>query len=177
MNAMSLPARSFGRASAQLRPEWPDTPLTVDPDTMHPRAVELADALRDGITTFRGLIGAGFTCAEIAEFHPEARALASAKSVRQVSPGADRLSDMVAKANAAIANRLPLPKGGSETQAAVLAWSRYCAARAAFTLDPWPSQRERCLDLLRGFFRTTPAGEAVTCHVVSEVGQVMRVQH
>lgn len=177
MNALSMSARPTSRFSAQPRPDWPDTPLTVDPDAMHPRAVEMAQAMREGLHTFRDLIGAGYTTAEIAEFKDEAKALATSLSTRQASPGADRLSEMVAKATAAIANRMPLPKGASETQKAYLAWNRYCAAVAAFRLDPWPAQRERCLDLLRTYFSATPAGPAVTGYVVGETASSMGARH
>lgn len=177
MNAIATPERRAGRFSGQTRADWPDTVLTVDPDSMHPRAVEMADARREGVTTFRGLIGAGFTTAEITEFHAEAKALASSLSVRQVSPGADLLAEMVAKARAAIASHRPMPKGATETQALFVAWGRYCAARSAYVIDPWDGQRERCLDLLRAYFRATPAGEAVTDHVVRAVAETMGARH
>lgn len=173
MNALSMPERPAGRFTGQTRPDWPDTVLAVDPDAMHPRAVEMAEAMREGVATFRGLIGAGFTAAEIAEFHAEAKVLATGLSVRQVSPGADLLAEMVAKAKAAIKNHRPMPKGATETQALFVAWERYCLARNAYVLDQWGGQRERCLDLLRAYFRTTPAGEAVTDHVVRAVAETL----
>lgn len=177
MNATLQPARAHGRATTQTRPDWPDLPLTIDPDTAHPRAVEMAQAMRAGATTFRDLTGEGFTAAEIVEHKDEAKALATQLSQRQLSPGADRLSEMIAKAGAAIPNRMPMPKGATETQAMVIAWNRYCIARHAFKLDGWAGQRERCIDLLRAYFGRTPAGEAVTGHVVNEAAAAMRVSH
>jgi hypothetical protein len=174
---VNMQGRSSGRPSAQPRPTWPEAPLTVDPDKMHPRAVAMAEAMRAGAMTFRDLGAEGFTTAEIAEFRNEAVALAKALSTRQVTPGADRLSEMIAKALAAIANQLPHPKGAAETQAAVVAWNRYCASVSAYRLDPWPSQRERCIDLLRLYFRQTPAGDVVSHYVVSETAAKMRVMH
>ena len=170
-------SRQAGRFTAEPRPDWPDAALTVDPERMHPRAVAMAEAFREGATTFKAIIGAGFTAAEIIEFRDDAEALAKHLSVRQVSPGADLMAEMVAKAKAAIANRLPMPKGATETQALFVAWGRYCAARAAHTLDPWEGQRERCLTLLRAYFRATPAGPAVAEHVVRAVAETMGARH
>jgi hypothetical protein len=175
MNAVPMNDRPAGRFTG--RPQWPDAPVTVDREAMHPRAVELAEAMREGLGTFRDLVGAGFTAAEITEFHAEARALATSLAARQVSPGADLLAEMVTKARAAIAAHRPMPKGATETQALFVAWGRYCAARAAYLLDPWDGQRERCLDLLRAYFRATPAGEAVTGHVVRAVAETMGARH
>jgi len=177
MNAVPMNDRPAGRFTSQTRPQWPDAPITVDRETMHPRAVELAEALREGPATFRDLLGAGFTAAEITEFFAEAAALAASLRSRQVSPGADLLAEMVAKARAAVPSHRPMPKGAVETQALFVAWGRYCAARAAFVLDPWDGQRERCLDLLRAYFRATPAGEAVTGHVVRGVAEIMGARH
>lgn len=153
--------------------DWPDPVLNVDPDSMHPRAIKMADAMQEGTTTFRALIGAGFTAAEIGRFHEEARALAASREVRQITPSADRISEMVDKANAAIPNRMPMPKGASESQSMVVAWGRYCMARNAYQIDAWEGQRERCARLLRDFFRLTPLGEAVTDFVVLEADKTM----
>lgn len=162
-------AATAARSSHQIRPQWPEPVMPTDPDVMHPRAVAMAEAMREGATTFRGLIAAGFTAAEITEFHREAEALATARADRQVSPGADLLAEMTAKACAAIHNRRPMPKGTTETQALFVAWGRYCAARAAMVVDPWDGQRERCLSLLSAYFRLTPAGETIAGYVVAAV--------
>lgn len=177
MTATDTPARGHGRVSRQVRPQWPDVPATVDPDAAHPRAVQMAEAMREGSCTFRDLIGSGFTSAEITEHYPEAKALAASLSVRQVSPGADLLADMAVKAKAAIVSHKPMPKGTADTQALYLAWGRYCAARNAHVVDPWAGQRERCLDLLRAYFQATTAGPAVTEHVVRAVAEVLEARH
>lgn len=177
MNMSVAEPRATGRPSSQSRPEWPDVPHTLDAEAMHPRAVEMAQSMREGADTFRGLIGAGFTHAEITEFHREAKALATSMSTVQRSPGGDLLSDLVTKAQVAAEHQRPMPRGTTETQALLIAWSCYCRARNAFVLDPWPSQRERCLVLLAGYMRQTAAGAAVTKHVIDAVDQKLtRVQ-
>lgn len=172
---MTLSAARLQAGTNPPPPGFPDTAPEVDAERMHPRAVEMASAFREGTTTFAALIGAGFTTAEITEFHVEAKALATSLSSRQVSPGADLLSDMVMKAKAAISSHRPMPKGARETQALYVAWERYCAARNAYLLDCWDGQRERCLSLLRAYFRATPAGAAVTDHVVRAVAAQLEI--
>lgn len=146
------------RASAQTRPVLPEG-LDGAP---HPRAVALADAMLDiaalghGGATFKDLIGAGFTSAEIIEHGEAAQKIANEKGTRQVAPSPDRLADMIEKARAAVPYRLPLPEGVGETQALFLSWGRYCAARAAFLIDPWPGQRERCIEVLFAYLDRLP---------------------
>lgn len=175
MNANLSPVQR-GRAT-QPRPHWPDVPATVDSDAAHPRAVEMAEAMREGRATFKELIGAGFTSAEIIEFHKEAEAIAMERATRQVSPGADLLSEMIVKAKAAIVNHMPMPKDAVESQSLYLAWGRYCAARNAHVVDPWSGQRERCIEMLRAYFRLTPAGPATTDHVVRAVAETLEARH
>ncbi len=141
------------RFSAQSRSFHPDA---FEPP--HPRAVEMAEKMREeagafGSSTFAGLVQAGFTQAEIVEHEPVARALAGAAFVRQVAPPGDRVPDIIEKAIAAAAHRMPRLAGPEAGEAAAEAWGRYCLARAAFKLDPWPSQQERCLVLLDRFLR------------------------
>ncbi|WP_234186445.1 hypothetical protein [Shinella sp. NM-101] len=177
MTAISTNSRASARFSDQARTDWPDAVLTIDPDLMHPRAIAMADQLREGVVTFRGLIGAGFTAAEITEFLPEAKALATSLSIRQSAPGVDLLAELVAKACAAISHRRPTVRGGEESEASYIAWSRYCQARNAYVIDPWAGQRERCLDLLRIFFRTTPIGEVAINHILHAVAHTMEARH
>lgn len=145
------------RPSSQIRTVFPE----MD-ETAHPRACEMAEAMREftalgnGGPTFRDLIRAGFTSAEIAEHHRQAERIATERGTRQVTPDADRLAELVAKAIAPLPNRLPLPANTSETQALYVAWGHYCVARGAYLLDPWPGQRERCLDKLRDYFNRLP---------------------
>lgn len=57
----------------------------------------------------------------------------------------------------AISIRMPL-MGRDTVEKPVMRplWQRYCNARAAFDIDPWPFQRERCMALLDYFLRTQP---------------------
>lgn len=167
----------FARPSSQIRAQWPETVLPADPDTMHPRAVEMAQAMREGHSSFRQLIGEGFTCSEITEHFKEAQALAQALSVKQVLPGADLPSEMIEKAKAAIQNQPPKHKGTTESQASYLAWSRYCEARNALVIDNWPGQRQRCMDLLEAYFRTTTAGPAITNYVLCAIRPTLETRH
>jgi hypothetical protein len=127
----------------------------------HPRAVEMADTMLDiaalghGVT-FKDLIGAGFTSAEVIEHHEEARRIAADRAVYRTSQEPDRLADMIEKARAPLPHKLPLPKGAGENQALVLAWGRYCAARGAYLLDTWSGQRERCIALLTDYLAKIP---------------------
>lgn len=175
--ASALAPAAHGRASRQHRPYWPDVPTTVDADAMHPRAVEMAEAMREGVCTFRDLIGRGFTGSEITEHLPDAKALAASLSVRQALPGADLPAEMLAKARAAIVGQQPMPVGAADTQALFLAWSRYCAARAAHVLDPWPSQRERCIALLRAYLKDAGLAPAVTDRIAREVERSIEGRH
>lgn len=177
MNAAATTAGAADNLSGHVQSDRPGPTLSVDPDTMHPRAIEMAEAMREGATAFRDLIGAGFTPAEIGRFHEEARALAICRAERQVAPSPDRLSEMIDKARAAIANRMPLAKGAGETQAMVVAWNRYCMARNAYRLDAWDGQRERCAVLLHAFFRQTPVRLAVADFVVRETVKTMGARH
>jgi hypothetical protein len=144
----------------------------IDPDaldTPHPRAVEMAEAMREGANTFRLITGRGFSAAEIIEYGQEAQRLAREAFVQQITPRADLMSDMAIKARDAIPNRMPLPKGTVDNQSLALAWGIYCMARSAYKLDAWPGQRERCLSLLTAYFRKTTAGPAVTRHIIDAV--------
>lgn len=136
----------FHRSSRQTRPIHPEAGADV-----HPRCLEMAEAMREGANTWKGLVAAQFTPAEINLHYQRAHDLALEMSVRQIAVRADTLEDVIRKAREAIPNRPPLPRGIEETQDMLIRWGLYCQARAALTIDPWPSQRERCLDLLRTY--------------------------
>lgn len=136
----------FHRSSRQTRPIHPEAGADV-----HPRCLEMAEAMREGANTWKGLVAAQFTPAEINLHYQRAHDLALEMSVRQIAVRADTLEDVIRKAREAIPNRPPLPRGIEETQDTLIRWGLYCQARAALTIDPWPSQRERCLDLLRTY--------------------------
>jgi hypothetical protein len=135
------------RRSQQARPVWPEGEV----DAAHPRCAEMAEAMREGYVTFKDLLGQGFKPDEITEFFAQAGNVARDRIVRQVAPRCDMIADVIDKAKMAMPNRPPLPRGITETQAVLTAWNGYCQARVALTFDPWSSQRERCLRLLRAY--------------------------
>ena len=133
--------------SRQIRADWPE-----HGEQPHPRMVEMAEFMREqGSVQFKDLLRAGFTVAEITEHAGAARTLATEESVRHVDIRPDLLADIIDKAKIAMPNRPPLPRGMTETQAVLTAWSAYCRTTAALAMDPWPSQRERCLAMLRRY--------------------------
>lgn len=152
------------RFSRQVRPIHPEADADV-----HPRAVEMAEAMREGADTFRALKGRGFSDREIADFADAARALAQENSIRHLTLPPDRLEDIIDKAKIAMPNRPPLPRGTAETQATLVLWGRYCMARNALTFDPWPAQRERCLGILRAYLDRTQLFEHSKKEVVEAV--------
>jgi hypothetical protein len=136
------------RPSNQSRPIMPE-----DDAEIHPRCREMAELMREGVTQFRALLGAGFTYDEISLHRDRAVMLATEASTRHIDQRPDALEDIIAKAREAIPSRPPLPRGMKETQATTVLWGRYCVARSALKLDPWPAQRERCLSLLGQYLR------------------------
>ncbi|WP_299481001.1 hypothetical protein [uncultured Paracoccus sp.] len=160
--------------TASDRTAGPD--LGFDP-AKHPRIVEMAEAIRKGRATFRALTGAGFAATEIAKLYEPARSLAQSLPTEQAKHFADRLSEMIDKANAAIPAHMPMPKGLRETQAMVVAWNRYCLARDAYRLDAWEGQRERCAKLLKAFLVQTPAGPSTIDYLMAECMKTMGARH
>ncbi|MGB3415744.1 MAG: hypothetical protein WBA36_03655 [Mesorhizobium sp.] len=140
------PSATPARFSVQTRPIHPEAGADV-----HPRCREMAEAMREGRDTYKGLTAAGFSPSEINLHYERAHALALELSVRQVAASADSMEDVVQKAREAIPNRPPLPRGIEETQDTLVRWGLYCQARAALTLYPWSSLREQCLALLRRY--------------------------
>jgi hypothetical protein len=173
-----MDAENFHRFSRQPRPLHPED----GNGSIHPRCLEMAETMRDlfaagGGVRAKDLVGAGFTWAEIAEYRDEAAKLAGEASVRHLSMRPDALEDVIQKAREAIANRLPLPRGTSETQVTIVAWNNYCRARQALTLYPWASLREECLRLLRLYLDHTamfePSKRTVIEAVAIKLPQVM----
>ncbi|WP_376704722.1 hypothetical protein RQ479_08225 [Mesorhizobium sp. ISC25] len=161
------------RSSPQTRPILPD-----DGGDMHPRCREMADTMRElfsvgGGVRFNDLIRAGFTNAEIVEFKEQATRLATEASTRQIWSRPDLLADIIEKARAPLPNRPPLPRDTKETQALLVAWGTYCAARASLVLDPWPGQRERCLALLALYLNRLPIFPANRMTVMRAVEQML----
>jgi len=159
------------RASAQTRPVHP-----FPDEAVHPRAQELADAMLDvaargcGGATVAELVQLGFTAAEIAEHHQAAKTIADQRFVSQARPMPDLTPDIVRKALEAIAHRPPMPRGATQTQAYTVDWHAYCRAVAALKLDPWPSQRERCLALLARVLDRTELFSHMTADILIRVG-------
>lgn len=164
------------RPSSQIRSVFPE----MD-ETPHPRASQMAEtmlefaALGNGGPTFRDLIREGFTSAEITEHHRQAEQLANERGTRQIRPEPDRLAELVAKAVSPLPNRLPLPAGTAETQVLFQAWGHYCTARGAYLLDPWPGQRERCLDKLRDYLNRLPLHPRSRKHICLKVAAALAI--
>ena len=161
------------RPSTQSRPVMPE-----DGGEVHPRCLEMAEAMRDLMASNGGvrskeLIGADFTWAEIAEFHEQAAKIATELSTKQVSIRPDLMADLIEKARIAMPNRLPLPRDAKETQALTIAWGHYCAARGALLMDPWPSQRERCLAMLSVYLDRLPLFPTIRKAVLAAVDETL----
>ncbi|BCH20142.1 hypothetical protein [Mesorhizobium sp. L-2-11] len=161
------------RSSPQARPVFPESA-----DDAHPRCREMAEAMRElfsvgGGVRSKDLVGAGFSWTEIVEFRDAAARLATDASVRQITSRPDLMADIIEKARAPMPNRPPLPRDTKETQARLVDWGRYCTARAARVLDPWPGQRERCLNLLSLYLNRLPIFPANRETVLRAVEQTL----
>lgn len=144
----------------------------IDIDDPHPRAVEMAEKMREaagafGHATWGDLVAAGFSSDEIVEHETLARTLAGAGFVRQVTPAGDRVPDFLQKAIAATVHVMPLTAGATPTAERAGAWEAFCRARAAWKLDPWTSQGERCLAHLDRFLRFFPLLDRERNRIVS----------
>ena len=142
--------------SPQTRTIWPE-----GADEPHARAVEMAEGMREmrgsrGNCSYADLFALGFTAAEIAEYEQTAIRLAAFGYDRQIALPGDRVPEIIEKAIAAAAHIMPQTAGLKTDDAMDIGWRRYCQARAAFKLDPWLSQGERCLALLGAFLRKLP---------------------
>ncbi|TIN84330.1 hypothetical protein [Mesorhizobium sp.] len=167
----SLADRPAKRFTAARRADDPEL------RRFHPRAVELADALREAAgcgdcATEKDMVMAGFSVAEIVEHAAEAKQIIAETFVKQVAPSFDRVPEIIQKALDAVAHQMPVTGGltESETDAAATEWRRYCVARSAFKLDPWWSQSERTLTMLRRFLAKLPLLEREANRVIYAVG-------
>lgn len=169
------PLREWNRPSPQIRAGHPHPEPAP-----HPRAEELAETMRDIYALghgcgFRDLIGAGFTAAEIAEHAAEAERIATLRGTRHLAPSPDLLADIARKAAAPMPNDPPLPAGSPrETQALFVAWGHYCQSRMALALDPWPGQRERCMDQLLAYLERLPLLPRDRKHVLRKAGEALQ---
>lgn len=162
------------RPSPQIRAGHP-----FDVEPPHPRAVEMADALRElrganGSALPGDLRRAGFSTGEIVEYQDAAVKLADGAWTRYVSAAPDLLADMRLKARDAVPDHPPSPKGTRAGQVFHLTWRAYCRARLAHGVDPCDEQREYCLRRLRAFFATTPLGANQVADVVASVETLLR---
>lgn len=163
------PGKSVQRFSDARRDQHPEQ----GSGTRHPRAVQLADALREiagcGVgASDKDMSMLGFSVGEIIAFLPEAKLILAESFVRDITPAGDRVPDIIEKALASAAHIMPKTAGldGTSEDAAEKLWRPYCAARAAFKLDPWWSQSERCLNRLQAFLRKLPLLERETNRVL-----------
>lgn len=155
-----------GRSSVQLRTSHPD-----EPEAIHPRARELADSIREftgsaGGASEADLRGAGFTMAEITEHLPLAETLICESFVRHAPPPGDRVPEIIDKALVSASHRIPATAAHVTTDRNVAEWRAFCTARAAFRLDPWVSQGERCITLLARFLAGLPLLEREANRVI-----------
>ncbi|MDG9790551.1 hypothetical protein [Brucella anthropi] len=144
----------------------PTTPIrNTDPRalerTPHLRAIEMAKTMQDiaassGAATFKDLVRAGFTSAEIIEFGTQAQQMAAEWKSESRKAGHDNLADMVMKVKQPVPNRPPMTVDLIASTQFFEAWGRYCASRAALMLDPWAPQRERCICVLQSFLNFLP---------------------
>lgn len=163
------------RPSPQTRPVYPET------ETRHPRAIELADAIREiaggGLgATEKDISMLGFSVGEIIEHLPLAKIIIAESFVREIQPSGDRVPQIIEKAMLSAAHIMPKTAGldpASEDTAEKL-WRAYCSARAAFKLDPWWSQSERCLAMLKSFLRKLPLIEREVNRIIYAVAAAQK---
>lgn len=161
-------AENSPRFTGQTRPIHPEAGADV-----HPRCAEMAESMREGANTWKALVAAGYSPAEINLHYHRAHDLALERSVRQIASRADTLEDVIRKACDAIASRPPLPRGLEETQDTLVRWGLYCQSRASLTLDPWSGQRERCLNLLRAYLDRSEMFTPSKNTVIASVAEVL----
>lgn len=173
----SLADRPGERPSPQLRAIHPET------NDRHPRAIELADAMREvagcGVgASEKDMVMAGFSVTEIIEHLPVAKLVLAESFVREVTPPGDRVPQIIEKAVASAAHIMPKTAGldAASEEAAEKIWRQYCAARAAFKLDPWWSQSERCIALLKTFLRKLPLIEREANRVIYAVAAEQKAE-
>lgn len=147
----------------------------------NPRAVELAEALAEiagcgNGATEKDLSVLGFSVGEIIAFLPEAKLILAESFVREIAPTGDRLHQIIEKALASAAHIMPKTAGldSASEDVAETEWRRYCIARSAFKLDPWWSQSERCLALLKTFLKKLPLLEREANRVIYAIAAAQK---
>lgn len=143
------------RATPQIRADWPDNLHHEE------RAIEMAESIRviyhtNGNVTLKDLRDVGFTLAEITEYFDEARSIAE-MAIKPMSSGAyDKVPDFISKAKIAASHIMPITAGREITDEVRTAWGRFCAASAAYKIDPSIAQKERTIHLLRRYMNLFP---------------------
>lgn len=173
----SLAGKPGQRFSSTRRAAHPE----VGSEFRNPRAVELADAMREVAGCGAGPNEAdmkmlGFSAAEIIEHLPAAKLILAESFVRELQPSGDRLQQIIEKALASAVHLMPVTAGldAPSQDAARLEWQRFCQARAAFKLDPWWSQSERCLEALKAFLKRLPLLEREANRVIYAVAAAQK---
>lgn len=144
------------------------------------RAIVMAESIRmlvnrDGHVTEQSLICEGFTAAEIVEHFTDAEREARRLLTRD-GRAFDRVPEIIEKAIAAQAWVMPLTAATPDGEPLRAAWRDYCTAMAAHKLDPWISQRERCLARLHDFLGRLSLIESEVNRVINGVAAAMRVR-
>lgn len=143
------------------------------------RLAEMAETMRELAHSPEGateaaLAARGFTLAEILEYAVEAAALA-ARASQADSARFDRVPDMLVKALAALPHNPPRVGGHDLDEEGLKRWSAFCAARAAFKLDPWSMQGERALQKLNDALRRLPLLDNERARVVAGLAAEQKV--
>jgi len=148
--------------------------------TNDPRLIEMVSAMQDiismnGCVTYADLTGRGFTTPELLEYEHEARGLISSLALAGHNmPTGDRVPAIIDKLLASAPHLPPKPSAFTHTAASRGRWASFCTARAAFKLDPWPSQAERCLQQANGFLDTLPLLPPEKNRVVAALAKAQR---
>ncbi|MBP0438446.1 hypothetical protein [Tianweitania sediminis] len=167
-----VPLTADGRFSAVVRPVFPEQP------DRHPVVEDMARAMEEvagsgGGVTEADLIAAGFSIAAIIEHGPAARKLVGTRITRQIRP-IERVPEIIVKCLEARSNDPARLDGEPLSDEAVTAWRHFCTARAAYRLDPWVSQGERCLARLRDFLRGLRLSERAANQVINKVAAAQK---
>lgn len=176
---MAADMQSSIHTSTGVRTGWPRFEDPSGPARhVSPRAAAMAEIMReilfrDGNVTEQALVAEGFTAGEIVEYADEARRHARL-TITVHGEGFDRLPAITAKAIDAVSYVMPVTAGVKDTAMAGVAWRAYCTAIAAYRLDPWVSQSERCLHLLQTFLAHLPLLARERNGVVASVAATLR---
>lgn len=173
MNIRTEPAQTHGRPTNQTRviDPFPFEPIQGTARQMGEKMREIL--CRDGSVTDAALIAEGFTTADIIEYGQEAKDFVRFTITSHGAVG-DRVAGIIDKAVFACAGVMPSTAGTDITDTTRIAWNDYCTAMAAFRLDPWISQQERCLNRLRTFLGLLPLLPSEANRITTAVAAMMK---